>query len=319
MRRDGLDNLSKRYRPRTSKNARIRRLTTSDSFEEDLECRIAEIISGHALDEEGEEPEPLTGLRRMESPITDLDSVSERLPHDVSPRVITVVLAGDERPRKSIQLFLNQRNMKSLRQVLRGVSDILSPHNPVTSLYGAISMCEVYSIGDLYEDDTVFIGFPRTDSELLMSQFALHPKEVQTVKAYCRLSPQGQRVTLKTPIYPSSLSSQLSNEGWLSKYKGLTVDDSPPQTAQSTGGRRSDRTLRLPTGDIYTAQSTPHEVKCGENSKEKNTTFKRKQRAYRRISVHTSPQRAPLNLKFNITPSLSSEHQQSTLYTSPSH
>lgn len=37
-------------------------------------------------------------------------------------------------------------------------------------------MCEVYSIGDLYEDDTVFIGFPRTDSELLMSQFALHPK-----------------------------------------------------------------------------------------------------------------------------------------------
>ena len=52
-------------------------------------------------------------------------------------RVITVILASDERPRKSIQLLLSQRNMRSLRQVLRGISDILSPHNHVTSLYGA--------------------------------------------------------------------------------------------------------------------------------------------------------------------------------------
>ena len=39
-----------------------------------------------------------------------------------------------------------------------------------------ISRCEVYSIGDLYQDDTIFIGFPRTESELLMCQFTLHPK-----------------------------------------------------------------------------------------------------------------------------------------------
>ena len=51
-----------------------------------VECRIAEIISGKALDTEREEPEMLAGFRQMESPITDMDSVSERLPHDVSPR-----------------------------------------------------------------------------------------------------------------------------------------------------------------------------------------------------------------------------------------
>lgn len=47
MRRDGLDNLSKRYRPRTSKNARIRRLTTSDSFEED--CEFERIYFQHPI------------------------------------------------------------------------------------------------------------------------------------------------------------------------------------------------------------------------------------------------------------------------------
>lgn len=76
--------------------------------------------------------------------------------------------------------------------------------------------------------------------------------EVQTVKAYCRQSHLGQRVTLKTPIYPSPLASTLrSTDGWLSANTG-TSEESPHHTAPPKERRRSDSELRIPIGNLST-------------------------------------------------------------------
>ena len=77
--------------------------------------------------------------------------------------------------------------------------------------------------------------------------------EVQTVKAYCRQNHLGQRITLKTPIYPSPLAStsRSSTDCWLSANTG-TSEESPHHTAPPKERRRSDSELRIPIGNLST-------------------------------------------------------------------